>query len=111
MRILFDQNVPRPLASYLVGHEITRSAVLRWEELLNGDLMIAAEEHGFELLVTADRNLAYQQNLLERKLAIVVLPTGLWPELQPLLPMVVAVIDDARPGTFLALPAARSGQS
>jgi hypothetical protein len=77
----------------------------------NDDLMDAAEENDFELLVTADRNLGYQQNLTERKLAIVVLPTGLWPELQPLLPMVVAAIDDARPGTFIELPAAHSGQS
>ena len=111
MRILFDQNVPRPLASYLVGHEITRSAVLHWEELRNGDLLDAAEEHGFELLVTADRNLGYQQNLRERKLAIVVLPSGQWPELQPMLSSVCAAIDAAQPGTFLQLPPARTGRA
>jgi hypothetical protein len=60
----------------LHAHEITRSGELGWQELKNGDLLDAAQDQGFEVLVTADRNLAYQQNLKGRPLAIVVLPSG-----------------------------------
>jgi predicted nuclease of predicted toxin-antitoxin system len=63
VKLLFDQNVPRRLAAVLLKHEVTRSAQRGWEELKNGDLVNAAEGAGFECLVTADRNLAYQQNL------------------------------------------------
>jgi hypothetical protein len=76
LKVLFDQNAPRPLTRFLVNHQVIRAAELDWSELKNGDLLRAAEEAGFEVLVTADRNLAYQQNLKDRKLAIVVLPSG-----------------------------------
>ena len=76
MRVLFDQNAPRPLARFLVNHQVIRAAELGWSELRNGDLLSAAEEGGFDLFVTADRNLAYQQNLKDRKLAIVVFAFG-----------------------------------
>ena len=60
MKILFDQNAPRPLARYLARHTVTRTAELGWEELKNGDLLKAAESQGFDLFVTADKNLRYQ---------------------------------------------------
>jgi Domain of unknown function (DUF5615) len=63
MKVLFDQNVPRNLVRHLIGHEVTRSVELGWQELKNGDLLRSAQEKGFELMVTADRNFAYQQNL------------------------------------------------
>jgi hypothetical protein len=61
VKVLFDQNVPRNLAAHLKAHEVTRSIELGWQELKNGDLLEAAQDRGFEVLVTADRNLAYQQ--------------------------------------------------
>ena len=70
MKVLFDQNVPRPLARFLTKHGVTRSAQLGWEELTNGDLIKAAEDSDFEVLVTADGNLGRQQNLEERRLAM-----------------------------------------
>ncbi len=76
MKVLFDQNVPRNLADYLTAHEVTRSIELGWDTLKNGELPEVAQEVGFEVLVTCDRNLGYQQNLRNRKLAIVVLPAG-----------------------------------
>jgi hypothetical protein len=63
LKVLFDQNAPRPLAYFLVNHQVIRAAELNWFELRNGDLLRAAEEDGFDVFVTADRNLAYQQNL------------------------------------------------
>jgi hypothetical protein len=59
VKVLFDQNVPRNLADYLTAHEVTRSIELGWETLKNGDLLKVAQDAGFEVLVTADRNLAY----------------------------------------------------
>ena len=75
MRILFDQNVPVGIRKLLrrAGHEVVTSPDLEWEELKNGVLLKAAEEAHFDLMVTADQNLKYQQNLSSRKIALVVL--------------------------------------
>jgi predicted nuclease of predicted toxin-antitoxin system len=71
MKVLFDQNVPLNLARHLTGHEVKTAANMLWEELKNGDLIQAAEESGFAVLVTCDQQWLYQQNLAERKIAIV----------------------------------------
>jgi predicted nuclease of predicted toxin-antitoxin system len=57
LKVLFDQNAPRPLARFLEHHQVIRSAELGWSSLKNGELLLAAERDGFEVLVTADRNL------------------------------------------------------
>lgn len=103
MKVLFDQNMPRPLARFLVKHQVFRSAELGWSRLKNGDLLRAAEEDGFEVLVTADQNLLYQQNLAGRTLALVVLPSGQWPRVRLRLDEVVRAVDDALPGGFTQL--------
>jgi len=104
VKVLFDQNVPRPLVRFLTKHGVTRSAQLGWEELTNSDLIKAAEDSDFDVLVTVDRNLGRQQNLEERRLAIVVLPLGQWPEVKPHIPLITQTVDDAQPGTFMELP-------
>ncbi len=63
MRLLFDQNVPRNLIRHLTGHTVARSARFGWHELENGDLLDAAESRGFDVLVTADKNMQYQQKM------------------------------------------------
>ena len=103
MKVLFDQNVPRKLVAALAKHEVTRSAQLGWEKLQNGDLLRAAEAADFVCLVTADRNLAYQQNLGMRRIAIVVLPSGNWPLVQTRLGEIVAAVDGAQSGSFVTL--------
>jgi hypothetical protein len=55
---------------------------LGWSTLKNGELLAAAECNGFDVFVTTDTNLAYQQNLSNRKIAIVVLSTTSWPRIQ-----------------------------
>lgn len=100
MKVLFDQNVPRPLARFLTLHEVTRVAELGWQELMNGELIAAAEKQGYELLLTADKNLRYQQNLTGRQIAIIVLPSGQWPVLQLLTESIIRAVDEAKPGTF-----------
>jgi hypothetical protein len=109
LKVLFDQNAPRPLTRFLANHQVIRAAELDWSELKNGDLLRAAEEAGFDVLVTTDRNLAYQQNLKDRKLAIVVLPSGQWPEVEPHVPLIVAAIDNAQSGGFVDLITVRTG--
>jgi len=100
VKVLFDQNTPRPLARFLAGHEVLRAAELGWQQLSNGELIASAEEQGFDLLITADRNLRYQQNLTGRRLAIIVLPSGRWPELEPHISTIVKAVGTARPGDY-----------
>jgi hypothetical protein len=69
VRILFDKNVPVPLRRFLVGHEVKRSDRLAWSQLKNGTLLNAAEEAGFDVMVTADQNIVYQQNLTQRRIS------------------------------------------
>ena len=77
MRVLFDNGTPRTLARFLVDHHMVREARARgWAKLENGDLLREAEAAGFEVLITTDQNLGYQQNLKGRKIAIVVLGKG-----------------------------------
>jgi hypothetical protein len=81
MRILFDQGTPVPLRRHLSGHTVSTAYEMGWSGLANGDLLAAAEAQ-FDLLLTTDQNLRYQQNLSGRQLAILVLPTTSWPEIQ-----------------------------
>jgi predicted nuclease of predicted toxin-antitoxin system len=83
VKILFDQNAPRPLALFFAGHQVKHAAELGWHMLSNGDPIAFAEAHGFEVIITADKNLRYQQNLKGRKLAIVILPSGRRPRVRP----------------------------
>jgi hypothetical protein len=71
MRVLFDNGTLRGVASALVGHVVEEARAHGWDTLRNGELLDAAEAAGFEVFVTTDRNLRYQQNLANRKIAIV----------------------------------------
>lgn len=82
MLVLFDHSTPAPLSSYLVGHTVIEARARGWDRLSNGDLLVEAERAGFEALVTADKNMRYQQNLKGRKIALVVLGTPRWPALR-----------------------------
>ena len=71
MLVLFDQGTPVPIARSLLGHAVKTARQLGWETLANGELLLVAEEAGFDVLLTTDKNLASQQNLKDRKIAIV----------------------------------------
>ncbi len=114
MKVLFDHNVPVPLRRYLVGHEVRTAAKLGWRELKNGDLLDAAQEAGFDVMVTGDKNLSYQQNLTARTLALVVLSTIDWNQLKLNPSPVAAAVDRAKLGSFEyvempGIPARRRG--
>jgi hypothetical protein len=99
MQILFDHGTPRGIARSLHNHTVKESKAQGWDKLSNGELLRAAEEAGFEVLVTTDQNLPYQQNLTGRKIAVVVLGKARWRLTRPLVPQVVAAILAAKPGT------------
>ena len=82
MKILFDQGTPRPLRSYLAEHSVDTASERGWSNLDNGDLLAAAEAEGYDLLLTTDQHIRHQQNLANRKLAIMVLLSTAWPLIQ-----------------------------
>ena len=102
MLVLFDNGTPRTLARFLIGHHTVTEARSRgWAELENGDLLSEAEAAGFEVLVTTDKNIGYQQNLSGRKIAIVVLGKGRWSLIEPHVWQVVAAVNASRPGSYI----------
>ena len=100
MLILFDQATPFPLRKFLPGHIIKTAYQQGWSNLLNGDLLRVAEEAGFDLLLTADKNLAYQQNLTNRKIAIVALGKNRWSLIETHLDRIAEVVNAALPGSY-----------
>lgn len=100
MRILFDQATPVPLRAYLEGHIVRTAAQEGWDRLQNGDLLKAAEKSGFDVLLTTDKNMRYQQRLEGRKIAVVVLGRQQWPQLRFHIQEVVAAVNGAQPGCF-----------
>jgi hypothetical protein len=100
MRILFDHNAPYGLVRHLAGHTVARAKDCGWDRLSNGELIAAAEKAGFEVLLTADKNMRYQQNLTERKIAVVVLGKSPWRLVRLHLDEIAAAVDAASPGSY-----------
>ena len=101
MLILFDHGTPKGLASALPGHTIITAQSRGWDRLINGALLNAAEEAAFDLLLTTDRRIRYQQNLAGRKIALVVLTgTTKWSRVRLHLERVAAVVNAATPGSY-----------
>jgi hypothetical protein len=103
MRIRFDQGTPAPLRHALTGHSVETAYERGWSNLSNGDLLTAAEGASFNLFVTTDQNLRYQQNFAERRLAIPVLPTTRWPIIHRHIGEIAAAIEAIQPGEFREL--------
>lgn len=103
MKVLFDQGTPVPLRRQLVGHLIDTVYERGWATLSNGQLLATAEQSGYDLFVTTDQNLRYQQNLGGRRLAILVLGSTSWPRLQPQAARIQAAIDASTRGSYTEL--------
>jgi len=102
MRILFDQGTPVPLRRHLPEHLVSTAFELGWSALSNGDLLAAAEGK-FDLLITTDQNLRYQQNLSGRTLAILVLPTTSWLEIQKQVHLIASSVSSTKEGGYTEL--------
>jgi hypothetical protein len=100
MRILFDHGTPKPIAACLAGHAITHARQIGWHQLKNGELIQQAEEAGYELLLSTDKNIRYQQNLTRRKIALVVLSNQQWPAVKLYLDRIVIAVNAAAPGSY-----------
>jgi len=100
MRVLFDNGTPRGVGSALVGHVVEEARAHGWDTLKNGDLLDVAEGTGFDVFVTTDKNIRYQQNLTGRKIAIVVLSVGRWRMIRRCLAEIASAVDAAEPGSF-----------
>jgi hypothetical protein len=102
MRIILDENLPKPLKRIFSGHAVSTVQEQGLSGTSNGAL-IARLEGAFEVFVTADKNLRYQQNLSGRRLAIVELPTNRLPLLRPLFPRISSAVESVAPGEYLQL--------
>jgi hypothetical protein len=100
MLILFDHVTPSGIARSLSGHTVTKAKDRGWDRLSNGDLLAVADRAGFDVLLTADKNIRHQQNLTGRKIAIVVLSTPQWPVVRLHIEAIAAAINAAAPGSY-----------
>src|SRR6202521_3097506 len=100
MFVLFDQGTPVPIRPFLKEHTVQTTAERGWATLENGELLKAAEAAGFNVLVTPDKNIRYQQNLTVRTIALIVLGNPQWPILRLHIERVVAAVNAARPGSY-----------
>jgi predicted nuclease of predicted toxin-antitoxin system len=100
VRILLDEQLPRQLARYFVGHDVRTTQEQGWAGLKNGALLAQAREASFEVFVTGDKNLEFQQNLRSSGLFVVVLvaPTNKLEDLLPRLAGALQAIARAIPG-------------
>jgi hypothetical protein len=103
MRVLVDQNSPRGLRTHLPDHEVVLAREMGWATLANGELIAAAETASFDVLVTADQNIQYQQNLSGRRLALVVLGTNHWDVIRAEIHLVQEALSVATAGTYASV--------
>ena len=100
MKILLDHCVPKPFKYELSKHEISTAREMGWETLKNGELLEQAQSRGFEIVITVDQNMRYQQNLMGRSIAVCVLiALGITTEdLRPLVPALEELLSKIQPG-------------
>lgn len=100
MVILFDHGTPAPLRLSLASHSVATAYELGWATLKNGVLLQSAELAGYELLITTDKSLMYQQNLRGRKIAIIVLGQANWPIVRTHIAQILSAVNAALPGSY-----------
>jgi hypothetical protein len=101
LRILFDKNVPVGARRFLARHEVRTVVELNWPpQLENGDLLKAAEAEAYDVLITSDQNIRYQQNLTNRKLALVVLGSNIWPIVRNHEAAIARAVESPSPGSY-----------
>ena len=104
MKNLFDHGTPSPLRKHLTEHSVDRSAEKGWELLENGELIQKAEDGGYDIIVTTDQSMRYQQNLADRRLAVVVLKSTAWLRVQNCIEEIRTAIENVRPGQVTEVP-------
>lgn len=99
MKLLLDECIDRRLAKELAGHQVMTVSEMSWSGIKNGDLLALAEA-SFDVLITVDRNLSFQQNLPTFNIAVLVLhaPSNRLADLRPLIPKVLSTLPRLSPG-------------
>ncbi len=101
MNIILDESTPQKLRLLIEDHHtVTTTWYQGWSGLKNGELLNVAEAAGFELFITADQELKYQQNLKGRKLALLVLSTNNWERIKAHITGIIAAVNAATPGSY-----------
>jgi hypothetical protein len=100
MLVLFDHGTPRSIARWLRGHTVVEAIARGWDRLANGELLKVAEEAGFDVLLSTDKNIRYQQNLTGCRVAIVVLGNPRRPVVHRYIDRVIAAVNAATPGSY-----------
>jgi hypothetical protein len=100
VRILLDESLPRQLAHELAGHTVSTVSQKKWTGMKNGELLKQAKNEGFDVFVTADQNLQYQQNLARSGLGVIVVKAARnrMEDLQPLIPSILQAVSSVQPG-------------
>ena len=99
-RVLLDENLTHKLRFLLPGHTVISSSYQGWAGKSNGDLVALAEAAGFDVMVTADQNLSYQQNMKNRRLALVVLSSNRTKTVLAHSSSILSAIDAAQPSSY-----------
>ena len=102
LKILFDHGTPAPLRHALADHVVATAYEMGWSEIDNGSLLAAAE-NDFDVLITTDQSMRHQQNTAGRRLAILVLPTTNWRQIQNHQTKILDAADRIRPGDIVEL--------
>jgi hypothetical protein len=100
LRVLFDKNVPYSLKRYLIGCQVQTAEDEGWEQVSNGELIDRAEQAGYQVMLTCDQSIQYQQNLTHRKISLVVLGSNIWPSVKPKIADITATLKRVSPGSF-----------
>ena len=100
MRILLDESVPQKLRLLIEGHTVVTAIFQGWSGFRNGVLLTAAEEAGFDLLITADQEMRYQQNLTGRQLALLILNTNNWDRVKTGVAHILGALENVTRGSY-----------
>jgi hypothetical protein len=103
MKILLDECVPVQVRGALAGHDVHTATAPDWSGLSNGELLNRAEQQGFDLVVVADRNMRYQQNMSSRNIAILELWTNHRPTLERHFDEIRSAVEEIGAGRYLEL--------
>jgi|HubBroStandDraft_1064217.scaffolds.fasta_scaffold130521_2 hypothetical protein len=100
LRVLFDKNVPYSLKRYLIGCQVQMAEDEGWGQVSNGELIDRAEQAGYQVMLTCDQNIQYQQNLTRRNISLLVLGSNIWPSVKPKIAEITAALRRVSPGSF-----------
>lgn len=109
MKIVFDENVPWPMRKFFPGHDVTSVQREGFGGMENGELL-GRLDGGFDVFILCDKNLRYQQNLSERVIAIIELPTNRWPVLMKLEAAILRAVESSTSGSYLAIMEKAEGE-